>query len=136
MAAATIFAAAAVNDGIVGWETKVFCENGVFHSPNGGTVSDHGAHYGWLTVREIIEQSSNVGMAKIGLMAGNSLIYKWERDFGLGSRTGIELPGETSGIVRGRRQMDGYSFRVMFGQEISTSAIQLAMAYCALSKSA
>lgn len=128
----TPFATAAVSEGIVDWDTKIYCENGIFHSANGGTVSDHGSHYGWLTVREIIEQSSNVGMGKIGLKAGNDLIYKWERDFGFGSRTGIDLPGETGGIVRGRRQMDGYSFRVMFGQEISTSALQLAMAYCAL----
>lgn len=133
-AAKAIFAAAAVNAGIVDWDTKIFCENGTWAVPNGGVVSDHGAHYGWLTVAEIIAQSSNVGMAKIGLKSGNAQLRTWAVEFGLGSKTGIELPGESSGILRKLRMWDTYSTpRVPFGQEISTTAIQLTMAYCALS---
>lgn len=133
-AAKAIFASAAVNAGVVDWDTKLFCENGTWAVPNGGTVSDHGAHYGWLMVSEIIEQSSNVGMAKIGLKSGNEQLHRWAVEFGLGAKTGIELPGESSGILRKLRQWDTYSTpRVPFGQEISTTALQLAMAYSALS---
>lgn len=132
-AAKTIFAAAAVNAGVVDWETKLYCENGVWAVPKGGVISDHGAHYGWLTVRDIIAQSSNIGMAKIGMKSGNAQLHQWAVDFGLGSRTLIELPGESGGIVRKLRYMDGYSTpRIPFGQEISVTALQLTMAYCAL----
>lgn len=132
-AAKTIYAAAAVDAGVVDWDTKIFCENGVYHSAHGGTISDHGSHYGWLTVHDGIVFSSNICMGKIGEKCGNDRLYKITRSYNLGMRTGIELSGETSGLVRPYRQWDAYStLRVPFGQEICTSALQLAMGYCTL----
>ncbi|MFB3891908.1 MAG: peptidoglycan D,D-transpeptidase FtsI family protein [Phycisphaerae bacterium] len=129
----TIFAAWAVSNGIVDWDTQIFCENGIYHSPRGGTISDHGAHYGWLTIRDIIAQSSNIGMGKVGEKCGNALLYKGATAFGFGRRTGIELPGESPGILRGQSRWDTYStIRVPFGQEISVTCLQLTMAYAAL----
>lgn len=56
-AAKTVYAAAAVDAGVLNWDTRIFCENGIYHSPRGGVISDHGAHYGWLTTREIDRKS-------------------------------------------------------------------------------
>ncbi|HOD81648.1 MAG: Stage V sporulation protein D [Planctomycetes bacterium ADurb.Bin126] len=130
----TIIAAGAVQTGDVSWESKYFCENGLYLPPRGGKVSDHGNRYGVMTVADIIRVSSNIGMAKIGATMGNARLYAILQRFGIGQRTGIDLPGESPGMVRPLRNWDTYSTpRVPFGQEVSTTAIQMTMAYAALS---
>lgn len=128
-----IFAAAAVEAGLATYQTQVFCENGLYAAPRGGTIRDHGQHYGWLTVEDVIVHSSNIGMAKIGEKLGNRALYEACRRFGLGQKTDIPLPGESPGILRDLKKWDGYSLRrVPFGQEISVTALQMAMAFSAL----
>jgi len=129
-----IYAAAAVDAGVANFQTKIFCENGVYHAVRGGRITDHGHHYGDLTVEDIVVHSSNIGMAKIGEMLGNKRLYEIAKSFGFSKKTDIELPGESAGILRPLKRWDGYSLRrVPFGQEISVTAIQLANAFCALS---
>jgi cell division protein FtsI (penicillin-binding protein 3) len=136
-----IIAAAAVNAGMgITWQSRFNCEGGVYNAPGGGVISDHGSHYGVLTLEDIIVNSSNIGMAKVGEKLGNARLYEIVHRFGIGSQVSIQLPhpgywpGGTAGIVREPlRTWDGYSLRrVPFGQEISVSAMQLANAYCAL----
>jgi cell division protein FtsI/penicillin-binding protein 2 len=136
-----IIAASAVdlNMGIT-WRNMFNCEGGVYNAPGGGTISDHGEHYGVLTLEDIIVHSSNIGMAKVGEKLGNARLYEIVHRFGFGGQVPIQLPhpgywpGGTVGIVREPlKTWDGYSLRrVPFGQEISVSAMQLANAYCAL----
>jgi len=127
-----IFAAAAVDAGLLSWDTKIFCENGSYRAPRGGTIRDHHP-YGWLPLTDVVVHSSNIGMAKVGEMVGNKTLHEVARRFGFGRRTGVELPGESPGIIRPLPKWDGYSLRrVPFGQEISVTSLQLAMAYCAL----
>ncbi|MCE5278700.1 MAG: penicillin-binding protein 2 [Planctomycetaceae bacterium] len=129
-----LFAAAAVEQGLVNYQTLINCEDGHYRAPRGGTITDHGQSYQMLSVSDIIKHSSNIGMAKIGEMMGNRRLFEWATAFGLADRTGIPLPGESGGIVRPLRKWDGYSTRrVPFGQEISTTPLQLAMAFSALS---
>ena len=72
-------------------------------------------------------------MAKIGQKMGKKKLYDGVRLFGFGQKTGIDVPGEDSGIVRSLRKWDGYSVtRVPFGHEITATVIQLARAYCIL----
>jgi len=86
-----------------------------------------------LSLEEVNVVSSNIGMAKVGEMLGNDELYRIARSFGFGSKTGIELPGESAGQVRPPGKWDGYSLRrVPFGQEISVTALQLTMAFCSL----
>lgn len=136
-----LIAAAAVDAGIgIDWNTRFNCEGGTYSTRNGGTITDHGASYGLLSVTDIIVFSSNIGMAKIGEKLGNAALYEIVHRFGFGKRvplqlpTGTTWPGASAGIVRQPlRSWDGYSLlRVPFGQEISVTAIQLANAYCAL----
>ena len=61
-------------------------------------LHDHES-YGVLTVENIITKSSNIGAAKIGIKMGDNRLYDYIRNFGFGSRTGLPLPGEVSGIV-------------------------------------
>jgi cell division protein FtsI/penicillin-binding protein 2 len=128
-----VYAAAAVDAGLVSYQTQIFCENGTYAATKGGRISDHGQHYGHLTVEDVVVFSSNIGMAKIGEKLGNRAMFGIAGRFGLGIRSGIELPGESPGIVRPLARWDGYSLRrVPFGQEISVTALQMAMAFSAL----
>ncbi|MEI7836782.1 MAG: penicillin-binding protein 2, partial [Planctomycetota bacterium] len=127
-----LFAALAVQAGVVTWDTRFLCE-GTYAAPGGGRVGCHGHAHGSVTVGECVIYSCNVGMAKIGEKMGNRRLYDGARAFGLGQRTGIPLPGESPGQLRPLKRWDGYSTRrIPFGQEISTTALQIAMAYAAL----
>ncbi len=128
-----IIAATAVDQGVVTFNTMIDCEGGSYNAPKGGHISDHGNRYGPLSVADIVIHSSNIGMAKIGEKMGNKALFKALQDFGFGQNTGLELPGESRGIVRKFKLWDGYSLRrVPFGQEVSVTSIQLAMAFSAL----
>jgi len=128
-----VFAAAAVDAGLVSYQTQIYCENGIYHAHRGGRIRDHGSHYGYLTVEDVVVHSSNIGMAKIGEKLGNRSQFEAAHRFGFGARTGVGLPGESPGIIRPLRKWDGYSLRrVPFGQEISVTALQMAMAFSAL----
>lgn len=128
-----IIAAAAVDEGVVDYQTSIFCENGTYIAPRGGRISDHGARYGDLSVTDIVVYSSNIGMAKIGERMGNQRLFETLDKFGLGRDTGVDLPGESPGIVRELRKWDGYTTRrVPFGQEVSVTSLQLTMAYAAI----
>ncbi|MCY2927789.1 MAG: penicillin-binding protein 2, partial [Planctomycetota bacterium] len=127
-----LFAALAVQAGAVTWDTKFECK-GTYTAPGGGTVGCHGHAHGVVSVAECVIYSCNVGMAKIGELMGNRRLYDGARAFGLGQRTGIPLPGESPGQLRSLAKWDGYSTRrIPFGQEVSTTALQIAMAYSAL----
>lgn len=128
-----LFAAAAVDAGLLEYESVIFCENGVYNAYRGGRISDHGKSYGEISLTDIIVHSSNIGMAKVGELLGNPAIHTVASRFGFGSKTGIELPGESGGILRPLKKWDGYSMRrVPFGQEISATVLQLSMAFSAV----
>ncbi len=125
-----IFAAAAVQTGRVTYDTEIHCEDGVRSARGHGRISDHGKSYGLMSLTDVIVNSSNIGMSKIGDVLGNRLLYQITRSFGFGRPTGISLPAEEPGQVRPLAKWDGYStWRVPFGQEVSVTPIQLIMSY-------
>ncbi len=86
-----------------------------------------------LTVKEILEHSSNIGVVKLSERISKNLFYKYLRDFGFGNRTGIEMPGEAPGKLKKPERFTPISKAFMaHGYEISVTPIQLAMAYAAL----
>ena len=78
-------------------EDHIDCQMGSI-TVAGRVVHDH--PYGSLTIAEALAKSSNVAAIKLGLRVGNETMYDYIKRFGFGSKTGIELPGETSGLVR------------------------------------
>ncbi|MCX7928004.1 MAG: penicillin-binding protein 2 [Candidatus Omnitrophica bacterium] len=122
-----VTACAAMEEKKVEEQTKFFCENGEYRVAN-HTLHDHRPH-GWLTFREVIEQSSNIGTCKVAQMLGTSTLYRYIKLFGFGSRTGIELPGEVAGKIRDIRNWSKTSIAaVPMGQEVGVTALQLAVA--------
>jgi cell division protein FtsI (penicillin-binding protein 3) len=123
----------AVEDGIVSLKEKIFCENGNYCGKGFGCISEYKNGFGYLTPREILVNSSNIGMAKVGQKMGKEEVYQSLRNFGFGKETGIDLPGEVSGLLWPPSKWTGYSVtRIPFGQEITVTAIQLVRAFCIL----
>jgi len=129
-----VVAAIAIDAGAVGLNEQIFCENGNYHGKGFGQIKEYHYHqFGNLTVREILLESSNIGMAKIGQKLGRDRLYNGMKLFGFGKKTGIDIPGEAEGLLRPADKWTGYSVtRIPFGQEISVTAIQLVQAFCML----
>ncbi|HBG46875.1 MAG TPA: penicillin-binding protein [Deltaproteobacteria bacterium] len=119
--------AAAMEENLVKPTSRFFCENGSYR------VADRVFHdhhpYGWLTVSEILKYSSNICSAKIGEALGKVQLYRYMKGFGFGSKNGIDLPGEASGLLRHYNNWSKVSLHtISFGQGISVSGLQLVTA--------
>ncbi|HVN63022.1 MAG TPA: penicillin-binding transpeptidase domain-containing protein [Candidatus Binataceae bacterium] len=126
-----ILGSIAMADGTITPDRKIYCEEGKY-TIDRRTIHDDSRH-GWLDLGGIIEVSSNIGAAKIALSLGSDRFYEGLRAFGIGSRTGIDLPGEATGLLRkpaSWREIDLANHG--FGQGVAVTPIQLAVAYAAI----
>ncbi len=122
-----ILASAALEEKETSSDDLFFCENGEI-DVGGITIHDHKS-YKWLTFKEIVGKSSNVGAIKIAQELGKEKFYNYIRGFGFGSKTGIGIPGEAIGIVRDPGHWSKVSIgSIAIGQEISVTPIQLVTA--------
>jgi cell division protein FtsI/penicillin-binding protein 2 len=108
------------------------CEGGEWPLGN-RTVRDHRPFLEPLRGIEVLAFSSNIGMAKIGLRLGRDRMRPALLRFGMGERTGIELPGEAAPRVTSRRDWteEYTTVSVSFGYEIAISPLRLATSMCA-----
>jgi len=119
-------------------EQKVIQADEIFNCEQGeyrmGRRVLHDHHpYGRLSVTDILVKSSNIGMAKIGQRLTNKGLYQSAVNFGFGSPTGIELPGEIRGQLRPLKKWNSYSTgSIPMGQELAVTPIQLITAHAAL----
>jgi cell division protein FtsI (penicillin-binding protein 3) len=112
-------------------ERKIYCENGEY-TIGRRQIHDHG-HHGWLDLGGIIEVSSNIGAAKIALGLGAQRYYQGLRSFGIGHRSGIDLPGEAAGLLRPASTWEPIDLANHgFGQGVAVTPLQLAVAYAAI----
>lgn len=126
-----IVAALALDGGHITFDETIFCEDGYYSKYRIGEWAGH--KFGNLTVRKILVESSNIGMAKIGQRMRKDKLYEGVKIFGFGEKTGIDLPGEDPGLFRTTDKWSGYSVtRIPYGHEISVTAIQMIRAYAAL----
>lgn len=119
-----VFTAAAALEKGVTPKTIIFCEKGAYRI---GSFTINDTHsYEWLTIRQIIQLSSNIGAAKITESIGDKALYNCLAGFGFGSRTDIGITGETPGnLIPYRKWSKIDSGAISFGQGISASALQL-----------
>ena len=126
-----ITAAAALERNLVDPMDVIDCEQGGV-TLGSTRIRDH-KPFGQLTFREVIARSSNVGAIKIGMRLDRSDFFERVRGFGFGSATGIDLPGENTGIVRGVEDWSRYEAAYLsIGQGISATPVQLVRAFAAL----
>ena len=122
-----VAAAAALNERKVRPDSSIFCENGLWNF--GGTALHDHRSFSYLSVREILIKSSNIGAAKLGLSVGEQKFYEYIRRFGFGERTGIELPGEINGLIRPPKSWSKISItRIPMGHEIGVTPLQMTVA--------
>ncbi|MCB1032770.1 MAG: penicillin-binding protein 2, partial [Acidobacteria bacterium] len=86
--------------------------------------------FGRLSFREVLAKSSNVGTIKAVQRIPREEYYEDLRAFGLGTATGVDLPGESSGILRPLESWSALApAYISFGQGIATTALQLTNAF-------
>lgn len=86
-----------------------------------------------MTVSEIIEQSSNVGTIQVGLRLGGDRVDRYVRKFGFGTKTGLDFPGESPGIVLDKRDWTGPTIAtIAIGQGIAVTPLQMAAAFATI----
>lgn len=128
-----VVAAASIEAGVASPDDIFFCENGNYKLGKAsiGEAANH--RFGWLSLASIIIKSSNIGSIKIADKLGKQKFYDYIRRFGFGEKTGIDLPGEGRGKVRGLEDWSGLSLAsISFGHEISTTPIQMTAAIGAI----
>ncbi len=124
--------AAALAQGTLKPTETIYCEHGTYSI---GNVTIHDTHNNdWLSATQVLAKSSNIGALKIGLALGEPNLYAAYRRFGFGEPTGLPLPGEASGVLRpkARPWFDVETANASFGQGISVTTVQLAVAMSAI----
>jgi len=122
-----VAAAAALNERKLRPDSTIFCENGLWNF-GGAALHDHRA-FSYLSVRDILVKSSNIGAAKLALSVGEQRFYEYIRRFGFGERTGIELPGEINGLIRPPQAWSKISItRIPMGHEVGVTPLQMTVA--------
>ena len=123
--------AAALEEGVIDENNELYCENGAYVVGD-RIIRDVKKHKD-LSFREIIKYSSNIGAVKISEILGKKKFHQYIRKFGFGSKTGIDLPGESPGILRKPENWTKVdTATISFGQGVSVTAIQLITAFSAI----
>lgn len=128
----TITACAVLNDGRATPDTMVNTDR---NDPDFYRLPGDGSHK-WepfMSVREALVHSSNIVYGKLGYRLGPNRLWSYFKAFGFGRKTGIDLPGEETGILPDWRKWDKASWsRAPIGQFVAVTPIQMVMAYGAV----
>src|ERR1700730_9578060 len=122
---------AAIDQGITTADELIDCQMGSIYIA-GHRIRDH-KPYGLLTVFPVLSNSSDVGAIKVGLRLGAPKFYEYIRSFGFGQPTGVDLPGESRGMLR---RLDNWTpvsvGSISMGQEIGVTPLQMITAMTAM----
>ncbi len=120
--------AAAIEEGVVRPDTPIDCQNGIMRMA-GRVIHEAKGGYGVLTVEDVLAKSSNIGAIKIGQRLSDAKLHEYLLRFGFNRSTGIDLPGESSGLIfRLKRWHPASIGSVAMGHEVLTTSVQLAQA--------
>lgn len=127
-----VAAAAALQEGIADTTRRFFCgvREGEVDPPR--VTDDHGEPM-HLSMQMVIAESRNIGTARLARAVGSELLHDYLEKFGFGERTGVELPGESSGRIAPVAAWSGRSLdSIAIGYEFLATPLQWAMAYAAV----
>jgi cell division protein FtsI (penicillin-binding protein 3) len=129
----TFVIAGAIKDGKVKTNSRINCGNGSM-AIGKRIIHEADTHHKWglLTVSEILAFSSNIGAAKIGFLLGEEGFRTILKNFGFGQKTGIDLPGESAGILQAGPWSQHLLSNISFGHGIATTPLQIANAYASI----
>ena len=123
--------AAALNEGLISTNDLFDCENGMWFYAGRPLKDFH--PYGELDVTGVLRKSSNIGAAKIAVMLGQERVHRYLTDYGLGRPTGIEVPGEESGILNPVAKWAKIDVtRIAMGHTVAVTALQMLNILCCI----
>jgi len=122
-------AAALLAEGIATPDDTVYAERGVWASGHGRIIRDVSTH-DWLSLDDALRVSSNIATVKFAALLDRQTHYRYLRDFGFGSPTGVEFPSESAGrLARPARWSALTQASLAMGYELGVTPLQLVMAY-------
>ena len=125
--------AGALDYGVVNLGTLIDCEKGRWYFAGKLLRDSHIHPKQFYSTAQVVEMSSNIGTAKIGLLMGKKRVFTVLRKFGFGQITGLGLDKEGIGQLRHVRKWGPLSTtRIPMGQGINVTPMQMVQAYCGL----
>jgi cell division protein FtsI (penicillin-binding protein 3) len=86
-----------------------------------------------MSLADVIAHSSNIGIAHVALGLGKNPYYRTIRTFGFGQKSGLDLEGESNGLLRDVNSWSALTLPTMaFGQEVGVTVLQMARGYAAI----
>lgn len=124
-------ASAALDSGVTNPDDAFYCSGRI--TVDGDTIRCWGNPHGAETMKKAIQNSCNPVFVELALRLGTDRLYRYLRAFGLGTPTGIDLPGEASGILIGAPYVKNVDLaRIGFGQSVAVTPLQMITAACAV----
>ncbi|MCI8505060.1 MAG: hypothetical protein HFI67_02590 [Lachnospiraceae bacterium] len=125
--------AAGLEEGKLSPANSYICDGGWDYA-EGKRINCHNIWgHGTLDLEDAIVESCNDALIQIGQQIGTEVFCKYQPVFGLGTRTGIDLPGEEDGILKKQEDMSEIDLVTnAFGQNFDATVIQMAAAHCSL----
>ncbi len=102
---------------IGGW--KIYCNNKWGHGP--------------ITAQQAIQASCNVALMEMAQLLGKEAFYHYQKRFGFGEKTGVDLPGEAKGILIDVKKLNPTELATSsFGQSFNVTMIQMISGFCSI----
>ena len=122
---------AALDSGVASLSDTFDCSGSI--TVDGDRIRCWKASHGHQTLKEALANSCNPAFVTLALRMGTETFYRYLRAFGLGVKTGVDLPGESAGILIGSRYVKNVDLaRIGFGQSVAVTPLQLITAACAV----
>jgi len=122
-----VTASAVIEEKLIEADEMVDCEDGRY-VVKGTVIHDHEA-IGMVPFREVIAKSSNVCTVKVAEILGETRLSDYIKAFGFGERLGVDLVGESPGLLRKKERWSRRSLASLsIGQEIGVTALQMVTA--------
>ncbi len=122
---------AALDSGAASLDDVFTCSGAIY--VDGDRIRCWKNSHGTQTLPQALANSCNPAFVTLALRMGTDTFYKYLRAFGIGVRTGIDLPGESAGIVINSRYVKNVDLaRIGFGQSVAVTPLQLITAACAV----
>jgi len=120
---------AALNEGIKGYNDRVFCHNGYYREGKVRVRDDHPK--GYLKVWQILQKSNNIGTYMLAKQLGYKRYMRYVKAFGFGSKAGVGVGSEGAGLVRHNGNMPDFA-TMTYGYALRVTPMQIANLYCTI----
>lgn len=124
--------AAALDENLINGNSTFVCK-GVSKVADREIHCSNRSGHGTLDLRHALMESCNMALIDIGKKLGRNRFYKYNRLYGMGQKTGIDLPGETSGLLHTKEELNSVELATSsFGQTQTATMVQMLSGFCSL----